>query len=77
MSVNSKLVYKEGGYFKLNRDLLPVSARSLPEMQRIYQVMFVEFQGAIDKDKYKNMSALEKLDAIDAFTKAWVNKHYK
>jgi hypothetical protein len=77
MSVNTKLVYKEGAYFKLNRDLLPESAKPLPEMQRIYTALYVEFQGAIDKDQYKNMNINQRLDAVDEFAKAWVRKHYK
>ena len=72
-----KLVYRQGGYFKLNDSLLPEKAKSLQEKEYIYAAMHMEFAGSIYNDKYKHMSALEKLEVIDQFTKDLVANRYK
>lgn len=72
------LIYREGRLFKINDNLLPVSARKLEVKQKLFIALFREFRGAVDNDKYKDLSIQERIAKLNEFAKEWLNsKGYK
>lgn len=66
------IFYRFNNEFKIKDSELPSSARNTAVKNALYADVYVEFLGAINNPKYKNMTALEKMNTLNSFADKWL-----
>lgn len=71
--MNRTLIYRENRLFKIDNNQLPASANKSFIINALYAAIYEEFAEAINNKKYKEMSNLEKMNAVNEFARQWLN----
>jgi hypothetical protein len=72
------IFYRFNNAFIIKDSELPVSARNIAVKNALYADTYAEFLGAIHNPKYKHMTALEKMNTLNAFADKWLkDRGYK
>lgn len=66
------LIYRENRLFKIDTKQLPTAANKSWIINGLYAALYEEFTEAATNDKYKNMSNLEKMNALNEFAHRWL-----
>lgn len=66
------LIYRENRLFKIDNSQLPPQANKSFIINALYAAIYEEFTEAINNKKYKDMSNLEKINAVNQFAQQWL-----
>ena len=69
-----RIVYRKNKLFCINKSLLKPEARKDDVCIALYAAIYTEFSGAVYNTDYKDITPIERLDAINAFAENWLDE---
>jgi len=68
------LVYRQNRLFKIDVTQLAPKAKRPEVINALYAALYDEFKGAVDNDKYSNLTYKERMDLINDYAHSWLTK---
>ena len=66
------LIYRQNRLFKIDNTQLSVKANTSKVINALYADIYAEFVGANDSDKYKEMTYLQRINAVNDYALKWL-----
>ena len=70
--MNDRLINRRGSLFIINEALLPKGHNIDMLKATLYTVIAYEFRGAVTNKKYKHLTPLKKINAINDYALKWL-----
>lgn len=67
-----KYFYRQNNQFVIDSDLLSSKANTTAVINGLYAAAYLEFRGAVENPKYKDLTALEKMNKLNEFAHNWL-----
>jgi hypothetical protein len=66
------LIYRNGKLFSVNLEYIKPESRTTATVNGLYAAIYDEFKGAVEKDKYKSLTAQQKMENLNSFAEKWL-----
>lgn len=64
--------FRKDNQFVINSKLLSERANTPTVINALYAAVYLEFRGAVDNPKYKDLNTLEKMQKLNEFAHNWL-----
>jgi len=71
--MESPVIIRRNRLFKIDETVLPEAANTNPIKGALYAAIYTEFKGSAFSDKYKTLTADQRMQSINDYAWAWLN----